>query len=70
MSMEHCWNDTDRGKAKLFGDKHFPAPICPPKISNRLTWERTRAYVVRGPPTLLFSLNIVFQQSAYLAENT
>lgn len=57
-------------ETKLFGDKHFLVPVCPPLISKRLTWDRNRDYMVRGPPLLQFSFKIVFFQSAYLAENT
>jgi hypothetical protein len=36
MSMEHGWNDTDRGKNELFGTKLVTLRLCPPQIPDIL----------------------------------
>jgi hypothetical protein len=37
MSVEHLWNDTDRGKSKNWDKiKRFPMLLCPPEIRRGL----------------------------------
>jgi BMFP domain-containing protein YqiC len=36
------------GENRQLGEKPVPVPLCPPQISYGLTWDRTRASVVRG----------------------
>ena len=45
MTIEHLWNATDSGKPKWL-EKNVS--LCPQQISHRLTWDQTRASVVRG----------------------
>jgi hypothetical protein len=32
--MEHRWNEIDRGKTEVLGEKPVPVPICPPQIPH------------------------------------
>jgi hypothetical protein len=48
MSMEHWWNDIDRGKPKYSEEKPVPMPLCPPQISHVLAWDRTLGSVMRS----------------------
>jgi hypothetical protein len=42
-SMEHWWNDTDRGKPKyVLGENLVTVPLCPPQISHGYAQDRTR----------------------------
>jgi hypothetical protein len=45
---ERRWNDIDRGKPKIIGEKPVPVPLCPPQIPHGLTRARTQASAVRG----------------------
>ena len=47
MSMEQWWNDTDRGKTEVLGQKPVPVPLSRPQISNGLTWNQARDSAVR-----------------------
>jgi hypothetical protein len=42
--MEHWWNESDRGKTEVLGEKPVPVPLCP----HGLIRDRTRAADVRG----------------------
>jgi len=33
-SMEHWWNDIDRGITEALGEENIPVPLSPPKISH------------------------------------
>jgi hypothetical protein len=44
--MQHRWNETDRGKTEVLGEKPVPVPLCPPQIPHGLTRDRTRASAV------------------------
>jgi hypothetical protein len=46
--MEHRWNEIDRGKTEVLGEKHVAVPLCPPQIRHGLIQIRTRASAVRG----------------------
>jgi hypothetical protein len=46
--MEHRWNEIDRGKTEVLGEKPVPVPLCPPQIPHGLTRDRARASAVRG----------------------
>jgi hypothetical protein len=41
-------NEIDRGKPKYSGKKPVPVPLCQPQIPHGPTWDRTRAFAVRG----------------------
>jgi hypothetical protein len=56
----------DRGNPQVFEDRHFPVSLCPPVILNILTWDQTRAYVVRCPPHTF----AVFTQYHLLSKDT
>ena len=45
--MEHWWNDTDKEKPEVRGEKPVPIPLRPPQISQELTWDRARSSAVR-----------------------
>jgi hypothetical protein len=30
--MEHQWNEIDRGKTEVLGEKPVTVPLCPPQI--------------------------------------
>jgi len=51
MLMDHRWNDTDRGKPELLGDKPQPVPTCVPQILHGLDGNRNRASAVRSRRT-------------------
>jgi hypothetical protein len=40
-STEHWWNDTDRGKTVIFGEKLASLPFSPSHVSYGLTGDRT-----------------------------
>jgi hypothetical protein len=42
MIAEHWWNDTDRGKTEVLGEKPVTVPLCPPYSSRGLACDRTR----------------------------
>ena len=37
-----------REETNVFWERYVPVPICPPPISRGLTWDRIRAFAVRG----------------------
>ena len=39
MSVEHCWDDTDKGKTEVLEEKLVPLPLCRPHIFHVLTSE-------------------------------
>jgi len=41
MSVEHQWNDSDRGKTEVHGEKPVSVPLCTPQISHGLTGDWT-----------------------------
>jgi len=41
MILEHWWNDTG-GVQQKYWEKTTRVPLCPPKISHGLDWDRTR----------------------------
>jgi hypothetical protein len=43
LVTEHQWNETDREKTEVLGEKPVPVPLCPPQILHRLTQDGTRA---------------------------
>ena len=47
LIMEHLWNETDRGKTEVLGQKPVPVPLYPPQIPHGLTQDRNRASTVR-----------------------
>jgi len=47
MSMEHWWNDSDRGNGRT-GRKTCHSATFSIKIFHGLTWDKTRASAVRG----------------------
>jgi hypothetical protein len=47
LGMAHWWNDTDRGKTDVLGEKPVTVPLCPPQISYVLSWDRNRTSTVR-----------------------
>jgi len=34
--MERFWNDAERRKTELLGEKHVPKPLCPPPFPHGL----------------------------------
>jgi hypothetical protein len=46
MSIEQWWNDTERGKSEVLGEKTVPVPFCPTKIPHGLTSDRIRPSAV------------------------
>jgi hypothetical protein len=45
--MGHWWNDTDRKKTEVRGEKPIPVPVCPSQIPHELAWNKNRAYALR-----------------------
>jgi hypothetical protein len=43
--MEHRWNEIDRGKPEVLGEKPVPVPRFPPQVPAR---DRTRTSAVKG----------------------
>ena len=46
--MEHWWNEIDREKTEVLGEKPVPVPLYPPQIPHELARDRTRASAVGG----------------------
>ena len=38
MSMEQWWNDTDRGKTEVLGEKHYTAWVVDKLMSKEQCW--------------------------------
>jgi len=53
MSMEHWWNDSERGK-QMYAQKNLSHALHPLLISNGLTQDWTRDSVVRSMQTTAF----------------
>jgi hypothetical protein len=51
MSMEHWWNDTDRRKPKVLGEKLVPDLLPPLHIPHGLAWDRTLSVRFERPTT-------------------
>jgi hypothetical protein len=47
-SMEHWWNDSDRGITEALGENHVSVPVSLPKISHGPAWSQTQASAARG----------------------
>jgi len=45
------------GDAGVLGEKPCPVPLCPPKISHGLTWDRTRTSAVERHPSAYRAVN-------------
>ena len=58
MIMEHWWND-DMEKTEVLKEKPVPLPLCPPHISQRLAWDRTRATADTNRPNHVTAARIV-----------
>ena len=41
MNMEQWWNDTDRGKLKVLGEKHYTAWVVDGWMSMEQSWNDT-----------------------------
>ena len=48
MSMKQWWNDDNRRKKELRGDKPVPVLLYPLQIPLRLAWQRIRLSAVKG----------------------
>jgi hypothetical protein len=48
MRMDHLWNGSFWRNTKVLREVPVPLPLCPPKITHRLTWNLTRASAVKG----------------------
>jgi len=48
MSTEQWWNDTDRGKAEVLGEKPIPVTLYLPQTPHWLAWNRNRTSEARG----------------------
>jgi len=42
MSMEHRWNDINKGQPKN-SEKPVPVPLCPPQSPHWLAWIQSQA---------------------------
>ena len=42
MSMDHWWDDTDRGKQNYCEENLCPVSLGPPQILHGLSWDRSR----------------------------
>ena len=47
MSMEHWWNDTDRGKTGVLRQNLASVPLCTPQIPFGIVWDTNRTYALR-----------------------
>jgi len=47
MSMEHWWDDTDRGEPNYW-EKNVSVPLRPPHIPHGMSHDRTRMSAVKG----------------------
>ena len=47
MSMEYWWNKTFKEEQRALGEKPAPMSLCPPRILQGPTRDRTRASAVR-----------------------
>jgi hypothetical protein len=39
MSVKHLWNETDRVKTEVTGEKSVPLSLYPPQIQHGLAWK-------------------------------
>jgi len=46
MQLKYWWNDIDRGKTEVLGQK--PVPLCPLHIVRGLACDQILAYTLRG----------------------
>ena len=77
MSMQHWRNDTDRENRSIRKKKPVSGPLCPPKISHGVTWNRAQASAVKGRQVSAWTttskteinLHYVERTSSYLAVN-
>jgi hypothetical protein len=80
MNVEHWWNDNDRTKTVVLGEKHHPVPIFPPQLLHGLNWDQTQVSVVNGrritaramarQATAEVGMNNTQNFGSYLTENT
>ena len=75
MSVEHCWNDTDKGNRITVA-----LPLYQPQINHSVTWYRSQASELRSwrlntwanaqPNTTRTNVNFIYISSPYRAVNT
>jgi hypothetical protein len=56
MSMEHWWNDADRGRQKYWDRKPVPVLLYPTQIPHELTWHRICASAVGDRPIAAWAM--------------
>jgi hypothetical protein len=65
--MEHWWNEIDRGKTEVLGEKPVPLLRCPPQIPHGLTRDRTRRFRGERPATNRLSHGTAHRSIYYIS---
>jgi hypothetical protein len=65
--MEHRWNEIDRGKTEILGEKPVPVPLCPPQIPHGPTPGSNPG--LRGEMTATNRLSHGAAKASYFAHN-
>ena len=60
MSVGHWWNDTDRGRLEALGEEPVLVPLCPPQISDSLTWNRNLVSTMTGLENLKTKIHLSY----------